>query len=814
MIRRKLTAYTYMMIAGIAAGYFLTERIRFIPAVLFLLAVGVGIAVFDEISTREKRLCLAMLALGFLLFTSHFVYYESAARSAYGFRSSDYTNEEGEEKRYTTNEEEGAKRYTANEEEGAKRYTGRIITFEDRGDYLRLTLRLDEDERGRGYKVIADVKQYENESGNEKLKDDRNGSREEGIEYIGAKASISGKLAEFSEADNPGCFDYRDYMRSKGIAFKIKGYDLIIEDEEVSFLWRLKRRLAYAREHFLRHFEEEIGGFLRGIIFGDKSEIDDDVLREFKLNSTGHILAVSGLHIGFLHSLLRFLSARKKTWLASILIISILLIYGEMTMWSSSVVRAIMVLGMSILSVNLRRRFDLLSSISAAAFLILLFEPYMLLNAGFQLSFAAMSGIAFFSEPLSRYFGKLLGVIFSVQIGTVPVIATTFHRINLISFLINIPIIALSSILVPICIFCLFLDILAGGVPKIAVSFVELAAESIININHSLSFDGFFSELTSGGGSAWTISLMLVLFFCSSEWFRVRIVRRKWRIIGKTLLCFIIPIIMVHAALFDPFFNDEIVFLSVGQGDCTHIRYGKEDIFIDGGGSDFSNVGENILMPYLLSHRAGDLEMAVLTHLHKDHYLGIEELSEIYPVRSVAIPEDYEEYYKSLAAFNCNNILYLNHKSNIRIGDDIEIEVLFPYEGIGRKLIADDANEHNMVYMIHYRGVKIMVTGDLLEEDEFKMLRKYRGTDKLKCDILKVAHHGSKSSSSEEFLDAASPEIAVIQVGRNNLYGHPHEQTLERLKARGIQIYRTDEDGAVGVDIGKGKKRLSVHKMH
>ena len=94
-----------------------------------------------------------------------------------------------------------------------------------------------------------------------------------------------------------------------------------------------------------------------------------------------------------------------------------------------------------------------------------------------------------------------------------------------------------------------------------------------------------------------------------------------------------------------------------------------------------------------------------------------------------------------------------------------------------------------------------MVTGDLLEEDELEMIRYYRGTDTLKCDILKVAHHGSKSSSSEEFLDAVRPSVAVIQVGRNNFYGHPHDQTLERLKERGIEIYRTDLNGAVGIDL-------------
>ena len=125
---------------------------------------------------------------------------------------------------------------------------------------------------------------------------------------------------------------------------------------------------------------------------------------------------------------------------------------------------------------------------------------------------------------------------------------------------------------------------------------------------------------------------------------------------------------------------------------------------------------------------------------------------------------------------------------------------------------ADDSNEHNTVYMIHYKGIKVMVTGDLLEEDELQMIRYYEGTDTLKCDVLKVAHHGSKTSSSEAFLDAATPSVAVIQAGRNNFYGHPHAQTLERLEKRGIRVLRTDLNGAVGVDIRHG--RIYVDLFH
>ncbi|MBR4091639.1 MAG: MBL fold metallo-hydrolase, partial [Mogibacterium sp.] len=242
------------------------------------------------------------------------------------------------------------------------------------------------------------------------------------------------------------------------------------------------------------------------------------------------------------------------------------------------------------------------------------------------------------------------------------------------------------------------------------------------------------------------------------------------------------------------------------------------------------NVGKSILMPYLMHGGTDAVEIALVTHLHADHYKGIEELAEVFPVGAIGIPADYrasltDGHFASFSyktndsscekpekggASNSEKrwtsnpemkVFYIGPDTRIDISDDVSIEVIWPVEVSDEPIAADDPNEHNTVYMIHYKEIKIMVTGDLLEEDEQEMIKYYQGTDTLECDILKVTHHGSKSSSSEAFLDAVHPEIAVIQCGRNNFYGHPHKQTLDRLEKRGIQIFRTDLSGAVGIDI-------------
>ena len=220
------------------------------------------------------------------------------------------------------------------------------------------------------------------------------------------------------------------------------------------------------------------------------------------------------------------------------------------------------------------------------------------------------------------------------------------------------------------------------------------------------------------------------------------------------------------------------------------------------------NVGEKVLMPHLLKSGADDVDMALVTHLHTDHFKGICELAAVYPVKLVGIPSDYRNEDVDIEE---GKVVYIDPLSRISIAEDVYVTSIWPVKESKEGITAGDENEHNMVYMVDYKGVRIMVTGDLLEEDELEMIEYYRRRNNLgslKCDVLKTAHHGSRSSSSDEFLDAASPSIAVISVGKNNIYGHPHEETLERLNERKIKVYRTDLNGTIGIDIHG--TRLSV----
>ena len=805
MMRRRLTVYTLFYIAGITAGFFAFERSRIIEAAGFCAAVIAAVCFTDtgKDANTQKAVIAMMFFTGFLMFS---------------FRSLTYN---------------AAMSYVQNNE----CVRGRVMSVSVKDEKVRFIIRNSEKGPAR-ILVTLDEKAAQRSAENAGTGTAEAFVRSGAYGYTGEMIEARGEYTEIPSADDPGCFDYKLYMKSKGVTIRFKAYILEVTDTEVSAATKVRRYLYGARESFISRFDPDTQGFIRGVIFGDKSEIDEDLLEEFNNNSTGHILAVSGLHIGFLYGLLRFLTARRRTLPVSILITAVILLYGEMTMWSPATVRACIVMTISLCASHLRRCSDLLTSVSLAALMILVFQPYQLFNSGFQLSFLALCGIAFLTHPLSTVTGDTIAVMLAVQIGTIPVIAYSYCSINPLSILINVPVIMLASVLVPLCILLLMMQASILSVPAAGIELAELISYAVMKVNHILSFGGSFSVRTAGPGAAFIIVIYMIVFGLSSEWTRVMLLRKDAKAVLKQGILLLMPLAMLFSCLFDTLSDDEIIFAAVGQGDCVHIRAEGHDVLIDGGGqaayekhsnNDGSgsnddegyNVGKSILMPYLMHSGADAVDIALVTHLHADHYKGIEELSEVFPVGAIGIPVDYrstdhgspeDQNTRSELPFDPAKIYYIEPDTEIDITEDVIIDVIWPVGVSDDPIAADDPNEHNTVYMIRYKDIKIMVTGDLLEEDELDMVDYYAGTDTLKCDILKVAHHGSKSSSAEAFLDAAKPRLAVIQCGRNNFYGHPHKQTLERLEQRGIPVFRTDLSGAVGIDIRGSRLSVDLYK--
>lgn len=592
-------------------------------------------------------------------------------------------------------------------------------------------------------------------------------------------------LEEPRPASNPRCFDYKLFLRTKSIGAigTITSYK-IVKGDNLNTLDRLYQRIMKTREDFARSLGEEgpATGFILGILFGDTNSIDDDIYKEFKENGTAHVLAVSGLHIGIIFTLFKRIFGRRRSLLVEGVFIGLLLCYGTLTLWSVSATRAIAMVILSVIGDRNNCRVDLTTSLGLVAAVILFGNPYQLLSAGFQMSFIAVASIAFIAPRLETRLDPDIAMVVGVQLGMIPYIAYTFNYVSILSLICNIPVVYLVSVFMPLGMGGLLLFTILGQIPAILMALMEGLAEVIIKVNHAMAINGFFcADVVSP--PLWAVVLVyMLMFFISSETFMLARERGSRDITKAIAVILLIAVVTIPQSL-SPVRNADIVFVDVGQGDGIHLRSPGKNILLDGGGSQSYNIGEQTLKPYFLKNGTSKLDLAMVTHLHTDHFLGVKQLSK---------------------EMNIESFVYKGKKGQVYEVGDVRLQILWPLEGNAR---AEDENLNSMVIKAWVDGVSLLVTGDIGETGEKLLIAEYSGTDVLKCDILKVAHHGSKYSSCEEFIDAVSPKIAVIQVGKNN-YGHPDKGVIEKFYKKGIMVYRTDHDGAVGIICNKGKMKV------
>jgi competence protein ComEC len=256
-----------------------------------------------------------------------------------------------------------------------------------------------------------------------------------------------------------------------------------------------------------------------------------------------------------------------------------------------------------------------------------------------------------------------------------------------------------------------------------------------------------------------------------------------------------------------------LTFVDVGQGDCLHIRTPDgRNYLVDGGGQIDYDVGKNVLLPYLLKNGVKRIDGVFATHLHTDHYKGLRELSENMPVTNLFLYDGNRVRVAEVvqdSAFEADDLVFLSRGDRVDMGGNVSMTTLYPpkaseaeYERMTGE--NEDENKNSLLMRIDYEGISILMTGDLGEDGEQAIMSSL-GDERpaLKSTILKVGHHGSKTSTSDSFLQTVAPQIAVIQVGRNT-FGHPTAEVLEKLYERDIMTYRNDLDGAVIFDIKKG----------
>ncbi|AFA48441.1 DNA internalization-related competence protein ComEC/Rec2 [Acetobacterium woodii] len=632
---------------------------------------------------------------------------------------------------------------------------------------------------------------------------------------------LKGNLSEPAGKRNPGGFDYDLYLKSQSIdaLLSVRPENIELIGQETSIydqILKIKRTLEDQSDAYL---SEDVSDLLKGVVFGEK-DISNELSQRFQDAGVSHVLAVSGLHVGYLFVALSFLlmtmKIRRQYWI--IFLAPMLFFYIALTGFAPSVIRASIMLLCLTLGQGIHREHDALNQLSLAGLIIIWIWPAQLFQAGFQLSMGAVLGIVIFYQPLLYRYEKIrnhkrvknkitsgplmqgLILTFCATVGTLPILLYHFKSFTLISFFANIVVVPLIGIfLLTSLVFLLLISCFPflGPVLSIPVGFLgESIVVMLMGINDVGDTLGFL-WINRGGFTVAEIGLFLWAIFLISGYFYLKLPRVKQLVtaVGMGL------ILILMVSLFLPK-NLVVTILDVGQGDSILIETPEgHHYLVDGGGYLFeksTTISENVLYPVLYSKNIKKLDGVFLTHNHVDHSQGIEELIfDGYPVENLfmSIQTNNEKLLQQQMA----PVILLKKGSVIEEPGGITIEVYNPEGKINPK-DDDEQNNTSLVMRLSYKNTNLLLCGDIEAAVESQLAEILAAESKKRdFQMIKIPHHGSKTSSTPAFIQAIEPEMAVISVGAHNLFGHPSDEVLHRLEDNDITTLRTDKNGAIEI---------------
>lgn len=638
--------------------------------------------------------------------------------------------------------------------------------------------------------------------------------------HIGNEITAHGEAMFFDTARNPGNFDQKQYYRRQNIHGMVWASGIQVSD---SSCWKYRDALKHLqvrwKEILTKVLGERKGATLSTIMLGDKNGMDQDVKDLYQANGIGHILAISGLHLSLIGlGIYRILRKLTGSYLVAgtggILFLGM---YIMMVGWSVSVVRSFVMFLFRTGADMTGSHYDNKTAIASAGVIVLCWRPLYLMDGGFWMSFGACLAIEFvfpvFQDlPMQSLWGSI-----SIQIVLLPVILYYFFEIPVYSVLLNLYVIPLMSIL-------LFLGMMGSILYGLMLPGQEIIFKicgMILDLYEKSSsiticFPG--ARMVIGRPELWQIVVYYLLLAAIIVMIKIQRMKQKnvklksgngrKRVLIEAMFLMILGIgILIHR--FGDVGTLRITMLDVGQGDGLFIRGPSGGTYlIDGGSSDVTNVGRYRIEPFLKSQGVGKLDYVFISHGDSDHMNGVEELMEreklgikidtlVLPVREKWDESLYSLARKAEKAGICVAVMEPGQKIKEQ---EMSLTCLQPE----KEGTIEPGNAASMVLCLQYGGFDMLFTGDVETEGEEKLMQiiqeQYVDTE---WEVLKVAHHGSKNSSSEEFLQLVSPEYALISAGRKNRYGHPHVETVERLEQADSRICSTQESGAVTVRVKK-----------
>ncbi len=650
----------------------------------------------------------------------------------------------------------------------------------------------------------------------------------------GSTISAVAKLGTPASFKNPGVYSYdtkKDGIIASGYVKQMK---FIRKSEGVSsYIFQVRKRIGDIIDNSL---SEKNASFLKAIILGLKGSIGQEMRDSFSATGLAHLLSISGTHFGLLAFIIfRIVRGTVKllpdtalksvtlyitpTQIAVLCTIPVLAMYALMSGMNTPTVRSLVMVYIYMLALFMGRKGQWLNSLSIAAIIILLYNPHTLFKLSFQLSFIAVFSIGYVLEHRSKdtesdsysynfksgdsgriksISGKLKATVIltiAAVMGTAPIVAMVFKQFPLISPVANFVVTPLVCFVVlPLGFVMSFITILLNLSVMPFSGLIGSVTYVALCITEAFSYIPYSNFRIHNPPI-----VMIMLYYLSC----IILVKNDfiWRFVPLAL------VILFYLSI--PFLTDndlKVTFLDVGQGESSLIRLPDKKVMLIDGGSKDIDAGRSIVAPHLWSKGIKKIDFLVLSHTHPDHMGGLIYLLDNFEVEEIwtngRMSNEAGEFF-ARAEENKIRIRILD-RGDFLDAQGYKIYLLHPYDefhALSSRGEFSNENSDSLVIKIVSGSISILFTGDIEKEAEWNLL--YLGTW-LKSDILKVPHHGGRTSSSVEFLRAVNPETAVISSGMNNPFHHPHQESLQRYKDQDVRILRTDRDGAVTITV-KGK---------
>ncbi|ETW99678.1 MAG: hypothetical protein ETSY2_40410 [Candidatus Entotheonella gemina] len=630
---------------------------------------------------------------------------------------------------------------------------------------------------------------------------------------------------------NPGHFDFRAHMHRQGI-YAVGG---VSRPERLHLLarpqqWRLDRTFAQWRQHMLKHIQANLpppaDAVLAAIVLGQRGALTPDIEADFRAAGLAHLLVVSGLHVGFvvlasfvsLRTLCRYLrSWAPRAWLpalrptpsAALLSLTPLLFYCSLVGWKVSATRAAIMAGSYLLALAVSRPRAPLQAVCLAAVFVLLLDPTALLTLGFQLSFAAVTMILLVSQRLTPqhlsgwrralYSGGL--TTSAAFIGTIPLLAGTFHTIPIYSPLTNLILLPLISLLVPAGVIALLLTSLWPASASMAFAPLTPLLTGLATMAQTIAARPEALYYTSAPPAAVSIGyygLLMCILLMPRERFGHRLRGSAFSLCALLMLGG-----MGWEYLASRPNQLRVTFFDVGTGDAILIQTPEgRNILIDGGGTYNGqfDIGARVVAPVLWQHHIGRFDLMALTHMHPNHARGLASLFRLFGAQHLLTNGSpiYSGYLQDMIALATQRGTLIHTAPTAPRHwqwGRLKLSLLSPpSHAWPHPWQPPTENDRSLVIHLQYGKVRILFTGDIQHATE-QWLAAHIGD--LRADILHVPHHGSRTSTHPGLIQRVQPDVAIITAGSGNPYGHPHPRVLATLAQHNVRVFRTDRHGAI-----------------